>query len=293
MKKINYIFLIFFVVKLTAQPQAFKTGAKWGIKKNEQIVIDAVYDTIFNFDNTNKVCLACFKIKGANANRFIKLVTTTYACNYLNAGKKILTIKTDTKDTASVFSLSKNSLKELYDDKNYFTATFKNKKYLIDKKFKQITFNGYHSIVLSNDPNFLIVEEKHESGQVYTGLINLKEEKIIDYNYSGIKINTVDSLIIACSSGVNVGADDDIFNYSGERIYNFKRHIDMATKTFIIHKIFEPSEYYIVYTINTKEEKVLNILEVKQYSANEILIRIKNDWFIYNLSSGEKKPHKS
>ena len=67
----------------------------------------------------------------------------------------------------------------------------------------------------------------------------------------------------------------------------------MATTKFIIHKIFEPSEYYIVYTINTKEEKVLNILEVKQYSANEILIRIKNDWFIYNLSSGEKKPYKS
>ncbi|MDX2172579.1 MAG: hypothetical protein SFY56_05620 [Bacteroidota bacterium] len=269
----------------------FKSANKWGIKKNEQIIIDPVYDTIFNFDNTNKVCLACFKIKGANSNKFIKTSSVSFSCNYLNMSKKHLTIKNETNDTTSIFSLHKNSLKELYDDKDYFIVTNKNKKYLLDKKFNQITFTGYHTIALSNDPNFLVVEEKTESGQIYTGLINTKEKKIIDFNYSGIKLNTFDSLIIACSSGVNPNADDDVFDYNGKKIFGFKRHIDFATKTFIIHKIFEPSEYYIIYNLNTKKESILNVLEVKQYNSDEILVRLKNNWFVYNLVSGEKKPY--
>lgn len=291
MNKIVYILFIFFSFRLVAQTLLFKNNNKWGIKKNEETIITPIYDTIFNFDNTNKVCLACFKVKGLNSNKFIKTSIITYACNYLNPNKKHLTIKTETNDSTSVFGLSKTSLKELYDDKNYFIATYKNKKYLIDKNFRQITFTGYHNISFSANPNFLVIEEKQDDGFVYTGLVTMNEKKIINSNYSGIKVNSYDSLIIACSSGVNPNGDDEVFDYSGKKLYNFKRHIDFATKTFIIHKIFEPSEYYIIYNLNTKEEKVLNAQEVKQYSTNEILIKTKNDWFIYNLISGEKKSY--
>ena len=292
---IKLFFILFSIVlfsKLSAQSQVFKSGAKWGIKLNDKTIIDAVYDTIFNFDVTNKVCLACDKSKTANANRFIKLVTTTYACNYLNFNKKVLTIKNDKGDTTSIFSLTKNSVKELYDNKNYFVVSFKNEKYLVDKSFNQITFKGYYNITLSPEPNFLIIEEKQESGEILTGLINLKEEKIIDLNYSGIKINTIDSLIAACSSGIRVGADDDVFDYSGKKLYSFKRHIDIATKKFTIHKIFVPNEYYIIYNMATKEEKILNASEIKLLNQNELVIKLRNDYYIYNLTTNEKKSYK-
>jgi hypothetical protein len=274
-----------------AQTLPFRNGKTWGIKKNEQIIINPVYDTIFNFENTNRVCLACFKTKGVSTNKFIKISTISYSCNYLNANNKLLTIKNETNDTTSVFSLSKTTLNELYNDKNYFIATTKNKKYLIDKNFNQITFKGYHTILLTNNPNFFVVENKTEHGQIIVGLINSQEKQILDFNYSHIKLNTFDSLIIACSSGVNPNANDEVFDYSGKKICGFKRHIDFATKTFIIHKIFDPNEHYITYNLSTKEEKELNALEVKQYSTNELLIKIKNDWFIYNMISAERKPY--
>lgn len=291
MKKLIYIFFVLYSFSNSSQTLTFKGASKWGIKQNEKFIIEPVYDTIFNFDNTGKVCLACHKIKSTGTNKFIKVASTTFVCNYINFDKKILTIKTELNDTSSIFNLSKTSVKELNDNKNYFIATCKNKKYLIDKNFRQITFNGYYSIGLSDNPDFLIVEQKEESGQIYTGLVNLKEEKIIDFNYSGIKVNAFDSLIIGCTSGIKVGADDDVLDYSGKKLYNFKRHIDFATKSFIIHKIFEPSEYYVIYNLITKEEKILNASDVKQYSTNEILVKLKNNWFIYNFFSEEKRPY--
>ena len=42
----------------------------------------------------------------------------------------------------------------------------------------------------------------------------------------------------------------------------------------------------------TKEEKELFVEDVKIYKDDEVLVRIKNDWYIYNLPKGEKKPVK-
>lgn len=290
MALLKYIYLLFIASTLTAQTLPFKSGTKWGIKQTDKIIISAVYDTVLNFDINAKACLVCAKTKIASANKFIKAFTTVYTCNYLNFNHKPLIIKTDGKDTCSVFSLSKNSAKELYDNTNYFIVTHKSKKYLVDKTFNQITFNGYHNIAFSSEPNFLIVEEKQLTGQILTGLINLKEEKIIDFNYSGIKINTTDSLIITCASGVSIGANDDVYDYFGKKVNSFKRHIDLATKNFIIHKIFEPSEYYIVYNLKTKVEKILNASEIKLQNSNELLIKVKNEWLIYDLNSGQIQP---
>ena len=66
----------------------------------------------------------------------------------------------------------------------------------------------------------------------------------------------------------------------------------MATKHFLIHKIFEPKEYYIIYNIATKEEKQLIADEVKFFMNDEILLRQKNDWYLYDLNTHQKKPYK-
>ncbi|MBA3679845.1 MAG: hypothetical protein H0W73_01455 [Bacteroidetes bacterium] len=284
--------LLVFSQKLSSQTMPFKENAKWGIKENEKVIIKPVYDTIFNFDNSGKICLACFKAKALSPNRFIKTYTTVYSCNYLNKQGQRLKIKTEEADTCSVFSLSKTSVKQFTDNASYFVVTSKSKKYLVGKDLNQTTFKGYSEMYISPEPKFIVTEIKNEANIIYTGLINFKEELVIPYLYSGIKINPKDSLIVGCSAGVGNNGDDDIYDYSGTKLASYKRHIDMATKNFVIHKIFEPKEYYILLNPKTKEETTLTADEIAPFEKDEVILYTKNEWFIFNLTSKQKKPYK-
>ena len=270
----------------------FKENLKWGIKENETIIIKPVYDTVFNFDNTGKVCLACFKTKGVSANKFIRTYTTVYACNYLNKQGNKLQIRTFSNDTCSVFSLGKNSVKQFNDNSTSFVLTSKQKKYLVNKDFTQSIYKSFDEIYLTAEPKFIITEIKNEAGISYTGLINTKEELIVPHNYSGIKINTIDSLIVCCSAGLGGSREDDIYDYNGKKIISFRRHIDMATKNFVIHKIFEPKEYYILLNVKSKEETIFTADEVIPFDKDEILMRVKTEWVVFNLESKVRKPYK-
>jgi hypothetical protein len=162
----------------------------------------------------------------------------------------------------------------------------------VDRDFNQVTFRGYHEISFSADPAFLITQV-NENNTLFTGLINFKEEPVVPYQYSEIKLNTNDSLIIACSAGVRANAEDDVYTYEGKKIGAYHKHVDLATKNFVIHKLYEPKEYYIINNISTKEEKPLYADEVQFFDHDEILIRIKNDWFIYDMVTNQKKPKQS
>ena len=275
------------------QSAAFKENSKWGIKENGTVIITPVYDTIFNFDSTGKVCLACHRTKSASANKFIKVFTTTYSCNYLNKKNERLVIRNTANDTFGVFPLSKNTVKLYNNNGPFFTVTSKNKKHIVYKNFQQLTFKGYHDITLSDDPKFYLTSIMNEGDIVVAGLTNEREEEVIPHHYSTVKLNTSDSLIIACSAGVRVSAEDEIFDYTGKKIMGTMRHIHLATKHFLVHKFFEPKEYYVLYNLQTKEEKTLNADEVRFYEHDEILIRIKNDWYIYDLNTNQKKPLKT
>lgn len=294
MKPVTHIALLLFLAfseQLFSQSHAFKENGKWGIKENETIEITPVYDTIFGFDSTAKVCLACFKIRTASASKFIKMMNTVYSCNYLNKKNERLFIRTEKNDTCSVFSLSKSSLHYLR-NQSLFTVAIKTKKYLLDKNFKQYTYTGYYDISLSDEKEFYVTQILNEWDMVVTGVINTQEREIIPYKYSHIKVNPSDSLIIACSAGIGNSSEDDVYTYDGKKKESSRRHIDMATKHFLIHKIFEPKEYYIIYNIATKEEKQLIADEVKFFMNDEILLRQKNDWYLYDLNTHQKKPYK-
>ncbi|MBA2613925.1 MAG: hypothetical protein H0U95_18325 [Bacteroidetes bacterium] len=281
-----------FSQKLIAQSLPFKENSKWGIIENDKVVIRPVYDTVFNFDTAGKICLACFKAKGPSANKFIKTVTVTYACNYLNKSGEKLNIKTEGADTCSVFSLGKLTVKQYTENPNYFIVSSKSKKYLVNKDLSQTLLKGYHEIYLTAEPKYIITEIKTEEGIVYTGLINFKAEEIIPYHYSGIKINNKDSVIVACSAGVGNNGDDDIYDYQGKKIKSYKRHVDMATKNFVIYKIFEPKEYYILLNLKNKEETIFTADEVTPFERDEVLLRTKNEWFVFDLASKQRKPYK-
>ena len=293
MKLLPHIcYLLIATLTTNAQTIAFKENSKWGIKDPSVIIVPAVYDTAFNFDATGQLCLACFRIKTATANKFMRVLATSYACNYLDKKNKRLVIRNG-KDTCSVFSLGKNTLSEYQGDGPYFVANVKGSEHLLTKDFKQLTSRGYHYIAPSGVAGFYITREMAESEILFTGLINAKEEIVVPYQYSSISINPLDSIIIACSAGVRPNADDDLYDYSGKKTGSYSRHIEMATKNFVIHKLYEPKEHYVLFNKNTLEEKILYADEVRPSLNDSLLVRIKHSWYEYDLKTNNRKPKQS
>lgn len=295
MNRFAYIFLPLFLSFWEfgfSQTSPFRENSKWGIKEGNQIIIAPVYDTIFNFDSTGSVCIACYQTQAASSNKFIKITSTVYNCNYLNKKNERLVIRNTLNDTFSVFPWNKSVLKHYSGNQPVFTVSAKGSKHLLYKNFEQITFKGYHDIRISEDPKFYYTSLMNEADIVLAGLTNTREEEIIPHQYSQIKLNTKDSVIIACSAGVRKNGEDEVFDYKGKKIIGSIRHIDLATKNFLIHKIFEPKEYYIIYNLSTKDEVKLLADEVKLYEQDEILICLKKNWYIYDLNTNEKKPFK-
>jgi hypothetical protein len=291
LKHVLYIIAFFTLVNkyLVAQTNIFREKGKWGIKENGQVLIAANYDTIFNFDDEEKVCLACFKTKKAPQNKFIKTISITYNCNYLSKENKKLQAHVVDNDTCTVFDFNKHTVEEYQENPNAFTVMVANKKYLINKSFEQLTFKPYHQVKQSIDPAFYNVEVMEQNEIIYAGLIDKYEKEVIPHQFSMVKINPIDSLIYGCRAGLVENYYDDVFNYQGKKIDNYHRHIELPTKNFIIHKIFEPKETYVVYNIMTKQDLHLRADEVHFYEQDQLLIRIKNDWYVYDLKTNTKK----
>lgn len=277
---------------LSAQTTAFRENGKWGLTEKGITAIPAVYDTLVFNDSTGATCLACYKVMSPSTNKFIKVLTKSYQCNYLDKSGTRLVIKTQGSDTCSVFKLAKQTVRQFTESAAYFVAAVKNQKFLISRDFQQLSFGNYYDIGFCAEPDFLLTRISNDGVIAYTGLVNRKEELIIPYQYSGITVNTQDSLIIACSGAVRPGAADDVFDYKGKKLGAYHRHVELATKNFIVHKLYEPKEIYIVYDLQSKEEKTLIADEVLIQTSDELRIRVKNDWYIYNMTKGEKKPLK-
>jgi hypothetical protein len=276
------------IIITPAQP--FQQDKKWGMKDKELIIVKPVFDTIFGFDSTGKVCLACFKTKTQTNNKFIKVTSSGFSCNYFNNKGDRLFVKNKRGDTCSVFALSKSSIRQYQNNSKYFVATVRSKKYLLTKDFVQLTFTGYHDISMCDEPYFYVTQSADEFDVVYTGLVNKKEEQIVPYQYSDVKVNPEDSLIIACSAGLGNNRDDDVYDYNGKKVGGSNKHIEMATKNFFVHKLFDPKEHHIIYNRKTGIEKELVADDVQFYHDDEILIRLKNEWYIYDLNTNQKKP---
>ncbi|MCW3075728.1 MAG: hypothetical protein JWO32_337 [Bacteroidetes bacterium] len=289
LKKLICLVAFFYSYLSHCQTLPFKELNKWGIKENEKVIIKPVYDTAFNFDEWGKVCMVCNKGNRPSANKFIKVMGTTYFCNYLNRQGKRLMIIPEGSDTAcSIFSLTSQAVNQYQEDSKYIVATVKNRKYLVTKDFKQVTYKDYSEIYFTSEPGFIMPEIKNEGNVILKGLIDLQEKTIIPFLYSNIKFNTHDSLIIACSAGIGINREDDVYNYTGKKLAGYRRHVDMATPKFIIHKIFEPKEYYIIYNNDTKEEKIIYGQELQLRQNDEVLIKNGDQWFTYNMVTNAK-----
>lgn len=270
--------------------QAVRENGKWGYRLREKLVVPAAYDTVFGFDTTGKVCLACIRSKSSNNSKFIKVTSTSYACHYYDGAGKKLVVRNQLNDTFSVFSYNKSTLKNYQGPSRYFTVAVKNKKYLLLKDGRQLTFNDYHDVRPTSSSEFYVAQVVNDMDVVVTGLVNHLEQTVIPFQYSDIVVNMRDSLIICCSAGINANAGDDVYNFEGKKFQNSQKHIDLATKNFLVHKIFEPKEHFLIYNISKKQETPLQADEVAYLSTDELLIKIKNDWFVYDMQTNLKKP---
>lgn len=272
------------------EAQITRENGKWGFKKEGAFLIQPMYDTIFGFDSTNKVCLACQKDKTANANKFIKVTITKHLCHYYDVYGNKLMIRNQSNDTFTVFSRTKNSIAQYNNNSFFFTVTAKGRKYLLTKDFRQQTFNTYQEIRTCEEPLFYLAEQQNEFEQQLSGLVNTREDVIVPFAYAELSFNTDDSLIIACTGRSALNAADDVYDYKGKRVATSNRHLEKATSHFLIQKIYEPKEQFIILNLETKVETPLFADEVKYFQGDEILVKIKNDWFIYDLATNQKRP---
>lgn len=273
---------------LSAQALPFKELNKWGIKDREKILVPARYDTVFTFDKNKQVCLVCFKKESTQSGKFIKVTNVNFSCNYLDSNGRRLVIRNAKQDTSSIFQLLKQTVKDYNNNDSVFKVSARNKKFLVKKNFKQLTFTPYLDIDLSDDPGFYVAQDLNEVDVPMYGLIDNREKLIIPFQYSGIRLNPSDSLVMVCGSGYGAGAEDFVFDYTGKKRQTFRHHVELATKEHIVFKIFEPKEHYIIFHIPTKNETGLEAEEVKYYHGNSIRIRLKNQWWVYNLDTGDK-----
>jgi hypothetical protein len=292
--KVNFI-LVFLLIhglffsQKEAKPTTFVKGKKMGVEWNGKEIIPPTYDTVFAFDATNSVCMACNEVKGQQS-KFIKVATKSYQCKYLNKENKALYVKRSLKDSSCLFGINKNTVKQYQSSNNHFVATLAGKKYLVSKTFNVITPNPFNEIYFTQSKEFFITETKTENNAIFLGLINSENKLIIPSEYSGIKVNDKDSLIIACSSQSKVNGEDDVYNYQGKKVHSFRRHIEQATKKYIIYHIFEPNNYFVVLNRKTNEEKPINGQNLVFIKEDTFAVKNDGNWFYFDIVKNTKTP---
>lgn len=271
------------------RPKTFFKGNKMGCTLNGNEIIPPLYDTIFDFDKTNTICMACNEMKKGNS-KFIKIQVKAFECKYLNKSNQALFIKHTDKDSTDLFTIHKNTIKQYQSGANHFVASVGSKKYLVSKSFQLVTPAPFNEIYFTQCQNLFITETKTQNSAILLGLINTENKLIVPSEYSKIKVNDRDSLIIACSSQSKINGEDDVYNYQGKKVHSFKRHIENATKKYIIYHIFEPNEYFIILDRKSNEEKPVNGQNMVYLKDDLFALKTDGDWFYFDVVKNTKTP---
>ena len=285
--------LLFFLIitglcaSCIAQQHLFSAAnGKWGIRDNDRTVIPAIYDTVFGFDPTGKVCLACHKRVTSSGSSFIKVKSTSYRCNYLDASNRRLVIRNDEGDTTSIFSLGRHAVSQYSHTGNVMAVSAKGVRNLVTKDFRQLTFKGYYNVEAVDGADFFRCERQSESEAVYCGIMTKEERQLVPFLYSSIAVNPADSLIIGCTAGFK--GNDDVYDFYGRKVAGSTRHIAEATRKVLVEKNpGEPGKYFVVNRATGKvtetdaDELVLR--------SGEVVLRKKKTWYRLNPATGEKE----
>lgn len=284
MKKTLNILVAIFVLHVSfAQITPVKVNGKWGFTKDGAEFLPAKYDTVIAFDSVKKVCMACIKSQKPSPNKFIKMNTTT-VCKYINDRKEELVIKVK-NDTSGYFNFTKAAVANYGSHRNCMivTSSKDGKKYVVDNNFKQITYTGYDEIIPLSIKDHYMVETKTNGAAYLNGVVDRSEKMLIPMEYTHIKSNPFDTLFITCTAQIRINGQDDVYNLAGKKVHSYNRHIDNATKNFIIHKVFEPAEYYIILDLKTQKEKTIHAEDITYLGNDMVNIKIKGKYNKCNL----------
>jgi hypothetical protein len=261
----------------------------WGFRDGKTNFLSAVYDTVFRFDSTGRVCMACSRNSEVQYRNSMKIVNNAYNCVYLNRKKQRLTVKVPGNDSCTIFGLTKNSENLYNNGSEFFIVAVKGNKYLVNKNFRQMTFKPYSNIRPTAEPEFFVTENDDEYNENNTGLITIQERTVVAHRYSSVRVNTKDSLILACSAGLP-NTQDAVYDYKGRQVFASKRHIHSANRKVMVQQVFEPKEFFVVEDVETGIEKTLAADELKLLAGHEAAVRIKKNWYCYDLKTMQVKP---
>lgn len=203
-------------------------------------------------------------------------------CKYLNDRNENLVIKVK-NDTVNYFTYHKKAFDLYNQNKEYLVVSAREKKFIVDRQFKQITYTGYDDIIPSSVKGHFIVENKTSSTTYLNGVIDVNEKQIVPMEYTHIKSNPFDTLFICCTAQIKLTGSDDVLDINGKKVHTYNRHIDNASKNFIIHRVFEPHEYYIILDLKTKKEKIINAEDITYLGNDNVNIKIKGKYYKTSL----------
>lgn len=203
-------------------------------------------------------------------------------CKYLNRKNEALVVQRQ-KDTSEFFPLNKHCFESYGSAKNNFIVQSHGKKYVVNKQFRQLTFNGYDEITPTPLANYFVVHNITLGASYLEGLINDKEQLIVPFEYSSIKTNPYDSLFMGCTAQLKTNGNDDVFKADGKKIHTFSRHIECATPNFIIHKVFIPQDHFVILNLKSNKEKNINAEEIVYLGNDSIAVKIKGKTHKCNL----------
>lgn len=287
------LFVLMFVSTtcLAQSISSFKQKNKWGFKKGESIIIEPQYDTTFGFDQTNSVALVG-NINPAkkSINPLTKEIKVEYQYFYIKSDNQKIHIKRSENDSVFEVSLTKQSPAGYLTANRAFIANVSGKKYLMHKNGYNVSQMGYDQISFTKFLNCYKVETKDvKSGHTHIGILGEQGKYIIQQVYSGINLNTVDSLFICCTSGVKYNGSDDVYNYIGNKVHSSARHIQYCGKNFAVYRLFESENSYVVFDIHTNKERELKA-EWVYYLNNDKLVLLDGDWYFYDMKTDKRFP---
>jgi len=265
---------------------AFKSQGKWGFKKGEAVIIEPQYDSVFGFDQTGQICLVGNEEAAKRSiNSLTKQVRKEYTFNYINSKNQKFYFKPQLGlDSSCNVNVNKQTA-FLYLGKNdVFVVSVNGKKMLWSKKGNMVSSTSHDNINFTKVPGLYTFEESS-----VWGLMNKTGKQLIPPTYSKINFNTIDSVIYCCTAGSKYNGSDDVYNYKGEKIHSSNKHIQCASKNYLIYRLYASENSFIVFDIKENKEKALKAEYVYYLKDNKVAM-LDEDWFIYDLKTEKRTP---
>lgn len=267
-------------------------NGKWGFSNGEKIIINPTYDTVFPFDEKNKIALvATINEFNSSINPLTGEKEPGYDYFYINTNnKKFKLLPNDFPDSLEHLPFQQEFHLKYRDCKSILHILFQDKVYLFSIDGKQLT-QGYDNIYFQEKvKGFLLENIIEKSGKEYVlkGLYNHESNSNIPCKYKTIEFNLTDSIYFCCSALFDNSKNDDVYNYKGKRVAYSPDHIEFASKNCLITKVYHPKTQFWVDDKKQNKNYSIEGDELIPLKNNHCLIISKNNYTLFDLNNHKR-----